>query len=105
MQTMSALLPDDLRERVTSQLTTSTLTYPALREFVLAQVARREIEKAGLEAPVDLDMADHEDWTWEGDDQAPCFWTTPAGRWGFVPRKGNNKGKAKPSKGEPGLQR
>ena len=41
MQTFCSMLPSDLQERVTSQLSLNTLTYPALREFVLAQVARR----------------------------------------------------------------
>ena len=41
MQTFCSMLPSDLQERVTSQLRVKTLTYPALREFVLAQVARR----------------------------------------------------------------
>ena len=41
MQTLTSLLPADLKERVTSQLRPD-LDYTGMREYVLAQVAREE---------------------------------------------------------------
>ena len=104
MQTLCSLLPSDLRERITSQLTSSSLTYATMREFALSQVARRSNEANRKRTPelLDLDVAEYGDGEWDEDQDYPaCFWTTPAGRWAFAPaRKG--KGKGQGGKGKKG---
>ena len=74
-------------------------------EFVLAQVARRTAELSRKQTPeptpMDIDLAEYEE---EWDEEATaCFWTTPAGKWAFVPgRKGKGKGQAQSGKGKKG---
>ena len=46
MQTLTSILPDDLRTRVTSQLRPD-MTYDLMREYVISQVALEETQAAG----------------------------------------------------------
>ena len=65
MQTLCSLLPGDLRERITSQLTANSMTYPTMREFALAQVARRTADATRRRlpepTPMEVDLAEYED--------------------------------------------
>ena len=65
-------LPSDLRERITSQLAASAMTYSTMREYVLAQSARRASEPERRKTqetatPMELDMAEYGD-AWEEED-------------------------------------
>ena len=73
IQTLCNLLPSDLQERITSQLSANSMTYSTMREFALAQVARKVREptkkKATEAVPADLDLAEcHEEREDEEDD-------------------------------------
>ena len=99
MQTLCHMLPSDLRERITGQLSSNSMTYSSLREYVLAQVARKasDATKKPTEPPAaEVDLADYEeDWDDDDADHPTCFWTTPAGRWAFTARRGKGKSAGK----------
>ena len=114
MQTLTSLLPDDLRTRVVSQLRPD-MTYDLMREYVMAQVSLEQAQST-KPPPDPLDFtAELHDYDDEHNAE-DCDWAAAAaGRWRPKGKgKGKGSGKAKGSMaaaatcwacGRPGHQR